>query len=305
MRFLDLINQVCFRYGLNPIGTIQSPTNLQQRRLKALMNTELKELIDINNWSFLKRKYYIQLEQPVEVIASWNGGSNNISITGDFSYILPYSYIVSGEGISKDSRVTQVSVSGGVTHITLDQPTNADSKVNEEITLQRDTYPLPDDFVRFIDRTLYIGNRAWPLADEISTQTAAWYENYMSPMSTIPGYMQIGPFPNSLRIYLPGELNPVSFYYITNNAVQKDDGTFSNILNNDNDTSLFNSELLIKGTIWRYREKVGLDYQDEKAEYEREVRREVVDKGRRKILTASRRFCNRGNTYLGTVPFSR
>ena len=91
--------------------------------------------------------------------------------------------------------------------------------------------------------------------------------------------MQInGPF-NSYRIiadsinFYP---NPVAgqtcaFEYISKNWLTKSVGGGSSFWTNDADTPLLDDQLIVSGTIWRWKQIKGLDYSEDYAKYERRI----------------------------------
>jgi hypothetical protein len=91
--------------------------------------------------------------------------------------------------------------------------------------------------------------------------------------------MQInGPW-NSFRIIndqinfypVPPAGQTCAFEYISTNWINTSTGSTSSIWTNDADTSKIDEQVLILGTIWRWKAAKGLDYAEDFAKYERRV----------------------------------
>lgn len=62
-----------------------------------------------------------------------------------------------------------------------------------------------------------------------------------------------------------------SLLYLSDNWVKRAGGATSNIIQSDDDETVFPSELLMKDLIWRWRRHKGLDYSDQLAEFEADL----------------------------------
>jgi hypothetical protein len=107
--------------------------------------------------------------------------------------------------------------------------------------------------------------------------------------------MQInGPF-NAFRIigdtinFYP---NPVAgqtcaFEYITENWIATSVGGSASVWSSDADTPKIDDQLLILGTIWRWKQAKGLDYAEDFAKYERRITDAMARDGSKPILSMS------------------
>lgn len=91
--------------------------------------------------------------------------------------------------------------------------------------------------------------------------------------------MQInGPF-NSFRIQGDAiKFNPIpvagqtcAFEFISNNWINTSAGGTSSIWTNDADTPKIDDQMIVLGTIWRWKQAKGLDYSEDYAKYERRI----------------------------------
>ena len=62
-----------------------------------------------------------------------------------------------------------------------------------------------------------------------------------------------------------------AFEYISRNWLTKSVGGTSSFWTNDADTPLLDDQLIVSGTIWRWKQIKGLDYSEDYAKYERRI----------------------------------
>jgi hypothetical protein len=69
--------------------------------------------------------------------------------------------------------------------------------------------------------------------------------------------------------------------YVSGHFVAKSNGTdFRAVFAADDDTTVFNEDLLVKGMVWRWKRQKGLDYTDDLAEFEAILKAEInADRG--------------------------
>lgn len=103
---------------------------------------------------------------------------------------------------------------------------------------------------------------------------------------------------NSLYFYpVPTAGNDCAFEYITKNWVSKAAGGTSNYWASDDDTSVIRDDLLILGIMHRWKRAKGLDYSEEKNEYDRTLAEYMARSGTRQDLSQTQT----GDTYEPTV----
>lgn len=103
-----------------------------------------------------------------------------------------------------------------------------------------------------------------------------------------------GPF-NSFRIFqdklyfypAPPAGQTVAFEYLSNNWVSTPTGMTSASWTNDADIPFLTDQLIILGTIWRWKCAKGLDYAEDFAKYERAVTDEIGRDGSKPILNTT------------------
>ncbi len=142
------------------------------------------------------------------------------------------------------------------------------------------TSGLPGDFLRFVPETMY--NRtsrtrvSGPLTADEWQASQAVVSTYVYDQFMIRGTA-------FLMTPTPPADETIAYEYITNAIGTDAAGTTARTaFTADDDEAYFDDELLILGTVWRYRKSEGLDYSEEFAEYERlKYDRIKLDGGRR------------------------
>ena len=125
---------------------------------------------------------------------------------------------------------------------------------------------LPDDFRKMVDDTMWRGDSSEPVYGPSSAQFSAWSRatngpTYGSNFRLVGNAIQIMPTPSAGTIY--------SYEYITSHwAFDVGTGRPASSLDNDNDTFSLPEELLLLGTLWRWKKSKGFDYGEELVDYE-------------------------------------
>jgi hypothetical protein len=107
--------------------------------------------------------------------------------------------------------------------------------------------------------------------------------------------MQInGPF-NSYRIIadainfypVPAAGQTCAFEFISRNWINTSVGATSSYWTNDTDTPKLDSQLIVLGTIWRWKQAKGLDYAEDFSKYERRINDAMGRDASKPILNAN------------------
>lgn len=290
MNFKDLINECNARYGLTKPVSVNSPIDLNTVSMESLMNAELRELIKVHSWHQLKREAYIERNDPITFVSTGSIGSNIITIGSINTNLKANIFVVSGVGINPNTRIRNIQISGSNTILTLDQRTNSSFVSPVTLTYAQDTYPVPDDYDRAVDRTFWNTQSAWPMGDPRTSQEWGYVENYALKAYNIPLYKFQGIFPYIIKISNMNYSNPIAFEYISKYSVVDPDGNLKYSLESDEDISVFDDELLIKGTLWRFKQQIEQDFQNDYAQYQRELFRCIAQEQPRKTLTVAKNY---------------
>jgi hypothetical protein len=151
-------------------------------------------------------------------------------------------------------------------------------------------YPLPPDFLKIIDDTVWERSRYWAMRGSLSPQQWQRYRSSIYGRATIwrrwrirvPSGAQVGAptmFSIDPLVAATDQTSQFVFEYQSQHAVQHPDGTTGTDWTNDNDTTLIGETLVELGTRWRMLRRLGLAYDEEKDEYDREVDKTVARVG--------------------------
>jgi hypothetical protein len=103
---------------------------------------------------------------------------------------------------------------------------------------------------------------------------------------------------NNLYFYpVPAAGNTCAFEYITKNWVSVAAGGTSNYWTNDSDTPVLRDDIIILGTIVRWKRAKGLDYSEEQDEYRRVIGEYMARSGSKQDLSLTQT----GDTYNPVV----
>jgi len=179
----------------------------------------------------------------------------------------------------------------------------ADLVVEHEFTANGTSlYPTPPDLLKVINETVWERTRYWAMRGALSPQQWQRYRSSIYGRATIWRRWRIR-VPSGSPLGTPAEfmVDPLVastdfasqfvYEYQSAWAVRQPDGTIAADWSDDDDTALVDEMLLELGTRWRMMRRLGLAYDEERDEYEREVDKAVARDG--------------GSATLNLVPFYR
>lgn len=143
-------------------------------------------------------------------------------------------------------------------------------------------FPLPPDFDRMIDDTLWERTRYWALRGAMSPQQWQVYRSSIYGRATIERRWRIR-IPSgqgagsALMFSVDPQLGATDttttfvFEYVSQNWCKGADGTMKSDWSADTDTAVYGEYLIELGTRWRILRRLGLAYDEEKDEYQRQL----------------------------------
>jgi len=166
-----------------------------------------------------------------------------------------------------------------------------------------DAYSLPTDFAFFIAQTFWDGNFRWQLLGPLEAQEWAVLKFGISPTGprrrfrVFNNLFYIDPVPNDNGSLIAYEY--YSAYWAQ--SIGGASGTPQSSFLADTDNFLLDDDVMIHGLKWRYKQRAGLDYSQEKEDYDLALQRIMSrDGGTRNLpLNASAsgvRLLNNQNT---------
>lgn len=216
-----------------------------------------------------------------------NSGPNGVGrITGLSSTtgLGALTFYVSGPGIANNTIIATVDSSS---QVTLNQAGVAPLG-SGSFSFGKSDYALPSDFRRPVDNTFWDRGRFWSMRGPQSPQQWQLYKSSVIGRASIQRrfrFRYIGgnnvlsidptPFDNN---------DPLVFEYVSNAWCESDDGVAQTQWLADTDIGVIDEYLIQLATRWRVLRRLGLSYNEELDECEREVNKALASDGGAAIL---------------------
>lgn len=157
------------------------------------------------------------------------------------------------------------------------------------VAAEAQTNAIPSDFRRFINQTFWNRTDRRPVHGPLSPRDYAYMKANVSD-GIRDQYRKRG---SEILVYpAPAAGETFAFEYITNYIGTDTLGTtYKAAFTDDTDIPLFDDELVILGTIWRYKKAEGQDYSEEFNEYEQRFADLIAqDGGKKNICMGGERY---------------
>lgn len=273
---LQLIQAACDEMGVKQPSQIFGATDNQTRQLLALANREGKEFYNQDQrkggWQELRQQFLITLQGFTtdlagnSVTGNLTKGSNqitNVSYLGNVAAPSSAgSWQVLGSNIPYDANV--MGISG--TTITMDNEATA-TVIGQALTFGQTAYPFSNDFGYYQTQTSWDRSFRWQLLGPLEAQEWQVLKSGISPTGPrrrfriFGGFWNVDPPPTQTEL--------IVFEYFSNAWCQSSGGVAQNIWAADTDYYTLDDDAFILGMQWRWKSKKGLDYTQEKDDYER------------------------------------
>lgn len=280
---LQIIQQVQREFAL-PVATsvIDNTADLTTQQMLAFAQAELEELgRKDHDWTNLTFEYNLVVNPPLNTTGDTANNSPVITNIPDTSTLSANYFAVAGDNIPVGARIKSVD---GPNQVTLTMNATG-ALTGASLIFAQDMYPEPTDFDHFINQTWWDRTNRWQLLGPMSPQVDQWHLSGVVATGPRRFFRQIGPFPNSYRIWPPpAELvNPLQlvFEYQTINRVRVHGATntFAFLFANDDDIPLLDDRLIIAGIKWRFWEQKGFNWLSKRKEYDDMVERFIARDG--------------------------
>ena len=195
---------------------------------------------------------------------------------------------------------------------------NWSALVTEDVftALGQTQFTLPVDFRSMVNDTLWDRSRFWQLRGAMSPQQWQLYKSSIIGNATIEQRWRIRIPSGSLAgaatqftidpVIGPTDNSTFVYEYVSKNWCVSASGIPQSKWQADSDVSLLDENLLELGVIWRTMRRLGLSYEEEREEYEREVDKAVARDGGTATLSLVRnpwlRFIGPNNVQEGSFP---
>jgi hypothetical protein len=187
-----------------------------------------------------------------------------------------------GSGVPNNAIVASTTVSSVTLNVA------ATTLGAGSFTFGKSDYPLPSDFQRPLDNTMWDRSRFWSMRGPQSPQQWQLYKSSVIGRASIQRrfrFRQIGGNTVFSIDPVPTDNNSaLVFEYVSNAWCQSASGTPQSLWAADTDIGILDEDLLMLGTRWRVFQRLGFAYNEELDEYEREVSKAVSRDGGAAIL---------------------
>ncbi len=227
-----------------------------------------------------------------------------IVIAGDaakFAAVGNTGWVMSGTNLPNNAMITDASYTPivDIWTFTMNIPaTQPAAAAAGTYTLSQTDYPLPDDFARSIDGTFWDRTRYWQMRGAMSPQEWQGYRSSLYGKATIErrwrfrnsdwlssstgtpttNVLSIDPIPVDNGSNLVFEYNSTGWCANVNTGARQTQWLA------DTDIGVIDEYLITLSVKWRLLRRMGVSYQEEKDEYEREVDKAVARDGGTMVL---------------------
>lgn len=214
------------------------------------------------------------------------GQISNLTLGSPVNAVAPNIWYAFGTGVPGNAIVTAVTLADPHSVVTINQP--ASSTGSGTFTFGQSDYPLPSDFERPIDNTIWDRSRFWSMRGPMSPQQWQLYKSSVIGRASIQRrfrfreiagvqYFSIDPVPTDNG-------SALVFEYVSNAWCKSSIGTKQTSWQADTDLGILDEYLIKLGMSWRMMRRLGMSYAEELDEYERAVDRAMGADGAAAIL---------------------
>lgn len=191
-----------------------------------------------------------------------------------------------GTGLQNNSIVTAVTNADPNSIVTLSLPPT--STGTGTFTFGQSDYPLPSDFERAIDNTMWDRARFWAMRGPQSPQQWQLYKSSVIGRASIQRRYRFREIENAPHF----SIDPVPtdngsnlvFEYVSTAWCKSDTGTKQSMWEADTDVGILDEYLMGLGVRWRMMRRLGFSYAEERDEYDRQVQKAMAKDGAQAIL---------------------
>lgn len=301
---LTLVQNACAEMGLARPSAVVGATDDQTVQQLALINAVGADLLTKRDWTALQTQTIIQVPQAIVCTANTTLGSvalSNITDSNGFAgpAANPGLYVVQGTGIVNFSRL--VTATAGIpASATMDTDASATNTAGS-VTISQDTYPVPADFVTFINDTQWDRGNHWKLIGPESPQEDQWLRSGIVALGPRRRFRQVGRLGYAFRMFPPPGSNdtpgPMVYEYLSSYWVQSElvgvPGSYTSTakaeFTEDTDTCVFDDRLMIEGLKWRFFAAKGFDYSSQLSLWNTQVQISMARDGGSAVLPLNKR----------------
>lgn len=268
----------------------------QSRQLLALANREGNEFSVLANknggWQELHKEYVFFTQVNTATTGNITINSTVITNIPSTAGITADIYFVDGEDLPIKAKV--VSVDSG-TQVTIDRPCTA-TTTGVTLTFAQGGYAMPSDFAYFIQTTYWDGINRWQLLGPATAQEKQVLKYGINPSGPRrrfwirKNYMYLDPIPST-------DNETIAYDYFSDGWCSSAAGVAQSTWTADTDLYLLDEDCFIQGIKWRFLRAKGLDYLEERTQYDMDCGRVMSRDGGNRDLPLG--ATNGGPFFLG------
>lgn len=285
---VDIVSTAQGEMGLFPLATtVSGATDDGTQQLLNLLNAVGRELMVARDWRLLEEEAIINVLAPIIQTGTVTTGSPTVTGLASTTGIVANTWVATGQGIAQAARVVSVTP----TTVTLNELSVQTH--TGPVTFSQDTYPVPQDFRHFVNRTQWDRTRRWELLGPTSPQEDQWMRSGIAATGPRRRFRQVGRDANSFRIWPPPSSSDAPstlvFDYITAFWASAADGTPKGAYTLDSDTCVFPDDVMIAGLKARFFQTKGFDVSVYGPDYQRAKDTAMAQDGGAKTVNMGRK----------------
>lgn len=266
-------------------------------------------------WVSMMREYDFQTSAigPMDGYINNTGPNGVAQITGLSSTagLAADTWYGFGNGLPNNSIIASVD---SATQVTMNVAATSPGTVPGpgQYVFGQSDYPLPSDFQRLIDNTMWDRSRYWSMRGPQSPQQWQMYKSSVIGRASIQRRWRVrnidGVNKFSIDPVPTDNAAALVFEYVSNGWCRSQAGVYQNQWQSDSDVGVVDEWLLQLGVRWRMLRRLGMSYSEELDEYERQVSKATAQDGGAAILSivpsAYLAFIGPNNIVDGNFPSS-
>lgn len=261
LTWLQLTQAITVELGLGGSPTsVAGALDTQTQQIGALLNRCGDMILRTREWTALQTEWNINVAPPIFATGDLVAGSTTVSNMSSTAGLLAGQMSVLGDQLTQATRL--VSVDGG-TQVTLTQPSNVTAN-GVTLTFSQDVYAAPADMLTPINRTHWDRTRRWELIGPMSPQEDEWMRSGIVATGPRRRFRMLGRGVNVFRIWPPPTAvdapAALAFEYQSAHWVTAASGTPKAKYTLDDDTAVFDDDLMVMGGKWLMMQAKGMEY---------------------------------------------
>lgn len=215
-----------------------------------------------------------------------NSGAGGVAVITGLSSttgMVANTWYATGAGLKNNSIIKSVDSNS---QVTLNQA--AATTVAGTFYFGQSDYPLPSDFRRLVDNTIWDRSRFWSMRGPMSPQQWQLYKSSVIGKASVQRRYRFR-YVSGSQVF---SIDPVPtdngsamvFEYVSNAWCQSSGGSPQTSWQADTDTGILDEYLIQLGLKWRLLRRLGMSYAEELSEYEYEASKAMAADGGAAIL---------------------